>query len=272
MPKKSSILSPQYAKKKRQRLIGRLVLIFVALVLLLFGIYYLAHTRVLRIKNIEVSGSGVIPEKNIIDVANDAMNGNYMLLFPKDGLFFFPGEEIQKMILAHYPVLNMVNVDTYDWNMLKITLGERKPNAVWCNGLPMESEDCYFLDDTGFIFTKAPAFSSNVYFKYYGSTTISVASTTIGTTYPASREFRQIDELIKSIKNFSVPIVALYVDQNRQFELTIQNSDTQYGKIFFNDQQPFEKTLENLSTIWKEKKNFKYVDLRYGNKVYFKLQ
>ena len=71
-----------------------------------------------------------------------------------------------------------------------------------------------------------------------------------------------------------VPVVALESLSGREYEarFTLKTEPVSYGMMLFVEKDSYDKTLENLTTIWKEKKRILSIDLRYGNKVYFKLQ
>jgi len=280
---KSSVLSPKYIKKKRRRFIARVLFVLVLVAIIVGTFSFVLRLSSLRIERIEVTGNTAVTQKEIIDIAKADMVGSYYSLFPKDGVLFYPRDRIQNDIHDNLARIDNVSVETKNWNTLVIAVAERKPYALWCTGKPMDDNDCYFMDSTGFVYAKSPSFSGNVFFRYYGGDVVGAGGIIVLKNYIPAAEFSQINALIQSIQKLDITLVALDSLDDGEYEAWLKNgSDAAgYGRILFNNKDPYEKTLENLTTIWNEKiKNslkasvpaIDYIDLRYGNKVYFKVQ
>ncbi|MCR4334825.1 MAG: hypothetical protein NUV47_03830 [Patescibacteria group bacterium] len=249
------MLSPKSAKKKRVKLIAKISFVIFIVIIIIGSFSYSLRSPILRIQNIEVVGNNGVVSKDIINFVKDQIIGNYFFLFPKDNSLLYPNAFLKNSILSSFIKLDNVDIHLKNLNTLEISVSERKPYVLWCAGELLSTEECYFMDKKGLIFSKAPAFSGNVFVQYYGK------------KYYQDDQFEQLDSFIKSIQKLDIQATAVFAKEDGDFEVT---STT--GKIIFNNKKSYDDILENLMIIMKEKKNINYVDLRYGNKVYFKTQ
>lgn len=249
------MLSPKNVKKKRLKLIAKVSFVLFLLIIIIGSFSYSSKSPVLRIQNIEIIGNISVSSKDITDFVKSKLTGNYFFFFPKNNSLLYPRNFIQNSILSLFIQLNSVDVRLKNLNTLEINVSERKPYSLWCVGELMDANECYFMDKSGLIFAKAPSFSGNVFIRYYGK------------KYSEEKQFKEIDSFIQAIQKLDISVIAVSAKDNGDFEIVSKT-----GQIFFNNKKSFDDTLANLMIILKEKKNINYIDLRYGNKVYFKTQ
>jgi hypothetical protein len=148
--------------------------------------------------------------------------------------------------------------------------------------------NCYFLDENGYIFDQAPYFSGEVYFKFYGVPDVGIlqgrspTSGVISGSYFAQQNFKQLVAFRDILLGFGLKPVALYVgsDGNVEVALSGGTSFSTDPQIIFKLNADYQNVAENLETalttepLQSEFKNkystLQYIDLRFGNKVYFK--
>jgi cell division septal protein FtsQ len=267
MARNSSILSPKYVKKKRRILIGRVLASCILFIIIVGIASYVSMLPSMRIESVEVFGNGVIARDQITTIVHELTTGNYLFLFPKDSVFLYPRRQLEEAMGKAFPRSESVAVETKDWNTLSVTLVERKPHALWCENHTSDAH-CYFLDENGYVFGESPAFSGTVFFRYEGL----LSENPIEKSYLDREEFKRLDAFVESVRKSDIPVVSLAAHGQGEFEFEIKNQSNETGSILFNYQTPYEQILSNLLAVWKEKKNLSYIDLRYGNKVYFKVR
>ncbi len=266
-------------------------------VVILMVIFFVAgggfsHGERFRINTISIIGTIVVSDDEVRDFINKKLEGNYFLVYSRRNSFLFPKKEIEQSLRESFPRLNTVLAQRIDGHTITINVSERKPYALWCgneyrvinNGqLIMDNDshlqptqECWFIDDTGFIFDRAPTFSAGVYMEVYGA----IDGFLPGGRLPPNR-FIIGDLFAKLLRNnFGEPI---RIEIKSEGEMVIMiRSSTQYPiltgvSIRFKDGQDPHVLIKNLHVSIPvkfpptsvSKKKLIYIDLRFGNKVFF---
>ncbi len=253
----------------------------------------LSRIKSLNISDIEVSGNQVIDTQSIKDSINQQMAGKYLLLFPKTNIFLYPENSIKNVLQDKFKRLENINLSVKNNKTLLVSLAERKALYTWCGAMPPDTTDvgrldpgrptsvatvspeqCYFIDENGYIFDQAPYFSGNVYFKFYGSADLG--------SYFSKQNFQQLISFKNTLAGFGLKPVALYAKSNGDVEVFLSGGtfSTNGPQIIFKINEDYQNVAENLETalttepLQSQFKNkyasLLYIDLRFGNKVYYK--
>lgn len=240
---------------------------------------WVLHRPYLQINHIIVNGNSVVSDKDITDVTENVLSGKYVFLFPRTNSLLYPEKEIETSVLAAFKKIERVDIVRIDFQTLSMEVEEQKPHALWCGeeGDTLtdgeEERNCYFLNAEGFIFSHAPNFTGNVFLRFYGGI---MDGNPIGAYYlKTNNEFIRTNVLIDSIKKLDMNPIELRLLEEADMELYMDGG----SKILFaRDQRPSE-VLDNLKVVLesetfqnKAKRDIEYIDLRFGNKVYFKLK
>ena len=269
---------------KEKRIMIRAVSIAVLLFSLLGFVVWGAHNQSVRITDIYVEGNSAVPNKNIKELVLSNINDKYLWLFPKNNILIYPRGRIKQDILAVFKRIYYIKINVIDLTSIVITIKERDPFALWCGENPVNvksatSNLCFFIDNTGFVFSRAPNFSDNVYFTVYGalqetSFGQNILDVSIGKRFLEKEYFESIMLFRDALSNEGVSTDYLIFQDNNDIELYI----TTGGKIVFNKKQDIEKIFRDLisaigakevagTNIWG---SLEYIDLRFDNKVLFK--
>lgn len=128
------------------------------------------------------------------------------------------------------------------------------------------------------MFAKAPIFSGDAYFKYYGLVASTTESSPIGQEFMASTtEFADISNFVFKAKELKIkPLYIEAKDNGESFLLFVAGG----GEIYFDTKEPLSVVGQNLeallrtpvfaSSTWNLP--IEYIDLRYGNKLFYKLK
>jgi cell division septal protein FtsQ len=281
MIRKRSSLKPQsLIRRKRRRLILQILLVIILLALVATGVWYGSRIHALQIQNTMVSGNVSVDTAEIQTIVNNNISGTYWKFFPRSNVLWYPRKAIAADIAAEYPVFDTVNVHISDFHNLVVTVHERAPAALWCKSQTdptalvstlIPSDDCYLMDQTGYVYAPAPDFSGQVYLRYYGLITADDPIRQTFTVYPSLPDLADFVSEISQQNNFTV--TGIFARGNGEYELHLQNN----GIIIFSNSQDLATTFTNLETLLDQSglststsSTFQYIDLRFGNKVYYR--
>ncbi len=277
----------EYLRKRRKKKYIRYGILLLAFFILIGVLSYGAHRKEVRIKDVKLSGGLLVTEKDVKEEALKYLNGSYFWLFPKDNSFFYPKSKLEKHLYDTFKRIETIEIKLDDLNIMQVNITERKPIAIWCSDvkhnvlattsegvISMPSEKCYFIDLFSTIFADAPNFSGDAYFKYYG---LVEKENPIGEKFMASStEFTAINSFIELSKTLGIKPLYLKSKGEGEFSLVLFGD----GEIFFDIKKPLETSYRNLETLLKTpelapKQGYlpvEYIDLRYGNKLFYKLK
>ncbi|MDO8659580.1 MAG: hypothetical protein Q7K54_03170 [Candidatus Parcubacteria bacterium] len=287
MKKRNVLNSPRLAelKKHRRRVFQRKIVLFSLGFLTFFiSLFFLYRLPSLNINDIEVKGNKIIETEIIKEVVQTQIGGKYLYFFPKTNIFFYPKNTIKNELQNKFKRLKDINITIQNKKTLQISMTEREALYTWCGDVLPEVNDseqkCYFLDKDGYIFDEAPYFSGEVYFKFYGLVNVDISTG----AYFAPENFQKFITFKRELEGMKLKPVALYVTPLGDIKVLLSKGSTMITnpEIIFKADADFQKVAENLQaaliteplqTNLKNKySSLEYIDLRFGNKVYFKFK
>lgn len=282
--------SSKLAQRRRRLLYIKAALVVISAALVVGVGSYLLHRPEVVIETVSIYGNEVISEQDLHAVVGEALAGNYAFLFPKSNIFIYPKRDIQEKILQTFPRVGGVSLEREGFRSISVNVEERHPFALWCREATLSpsidtdvgtttdmeethgAEVCYFLDDGGYIFSEAPQFTGTGYFRYYGDLSVGAP---IHTNFLGGNEFGRLAFFIENVEQLGVRTVSLSMKKDGEVELVHENG----GKFLFVRDQNLSEVLDNLesalrSEIFRENdlSTLEYIDLRFGNKVYYKFR
>lgn len=192
----STISSTEFREKKRRAKRRRASLVGGGVLLILILFTVLMHWNKLRVKVVEVHGALVTGEAPVISLTASHLQGAYFWLWPKDSILLYPKKAIVSDLMAKFPRFGSASVSLSGLSTLEVLVSEREPFALYC------SEECLFVDDTGFIFDKAPTFSDGVYVVYHLPTT----DLTLGHSVLERDSFINVNQFINDLKTLGLVV------------------------------------------------------------------
>lgn len=290
--KRNLVNSPKLAELKRRKrriLLEKILICVLAVVIVVGALAYFSRIKKLNIENISVEGNKVIDTELIKTSAEKELAGKYLWLFPKSNILLYPESKIKSAIGENYKRLKDIEI-SQKGNSLNISMSERVPAYTWCGMEPKGSgtENCYFLDSEGYIFDAAPYFSGEVYFKFYGAPSPQSESVPVGEnpsgSYVARGYFERLIAFKDILTALGVKPVSLYIDTNDEINIALskQKASGTEPKILVKRDSDFDRVAENLRAainteplkgeFAKNYSNLEYIDLRFGNKVYYRFK
>ena len=279
MRKRNALNSPRLLelKRKKQKALGLRLLLALFGLVLLFGVFiYVTRIPRLNIKDVEIIGNKVASGGGMEEAVRRVLGGYYLWSIPKTNFLFYPKKEIENELAGNFKGLESIDINLNANQTLEVVVTERAATYTWCGkNLPHEgeTENCYFVDSEGFLFSEAPYFSGNVYFKLYGDDL-----TTGG--YYQKQFFPNIVLFKKNLEDMGLKPVALYAEDNGDMKTILAGKQNSSPEVFWKSDADVKKITENLETALSTeplKSDFKnkyagleYLDLRFGSKVYYR--
>ncbi len=269
-------------KKRKNKIFKiKLFIFFILFILFIIGLSFLSKWQKLNIETIQIEGNKVLDKEDLEILVKNELNKKYIWLFPKSNIIILPKNKIKKDLLNQFGRIETINFNLNNFNTLEIKITEREALYTWCGEvlpeitLPKEQENCKFVDLNGFVFDKAPFFSGNVYFRFYG---------TLENSIYKENNFIQYVDFIEKIKILGLVPVALFEKEDGETEiyLSLNVPLKDAPKIIFNNKEDYDILFENLkigvdtSPLKNNLKdnyiNLSYIDLRFNNKVFYKFK
>ena len=288
--KRNILNSPRLLELKKHRhkiLLGKASLYVFLFVVVMIGITYLSRLPSFNISSIEIKNNQSVDADMVKEIVQKEITGNYFWMFPRTNIFLYPKKHIKKELQDKFKRIKHTDFSIKDKKSLEVNIIERTALYTWCGNLPpnLESSDevskCYFLDDSGYIFDKAPYFSGDVYFKFYG---LFVGDTTLGSSFSPSI-FPDLILFKKKLEDIKLKPVALHVREDKDIKIFLSSKTKTSGmgpEIIVKVDSDFQKSAENLGTALDTepfKSDFRnkyssleYIDLRFENKVVYKFK
>lgn len=270
-------------KKKTRGTRNKSFVVFLCIIAMYGLLGAVSRAERINIQNINISGNQTVGTSLIENTIRKEISGNYLLVFPKTNFLFYPKNKIIKALQKDFSRLENIHVSLNDIHTLYITVTERSGEYIWCGeDLPKEGVgpldvQCFFVDSKGFIFDEAPYFSGDVYFRFFGS----VSGDVLGAEYFPDI-FAKLISFKDNIANMGLAPTHLFVKPDGDIEVYLSSSGMVPPKILLNVDLDFEKATENLQTALatdpleselKQKYSLlEYIDLRFGNKVYYRFK
>ncbi len=257
--------------------------------LILFSIFFIAGGGVSQnprweIETIHVVGASTVSENVIREQVKEKLQGNYFFVYARKNSNLYPRKEIQAVLLDTFPRLASVETFRINAHTITVNVSERKPHDIWCgNEFKNDKailDNCWFLDTTGFVFDRAPTFSSGVYQEVYGKLVQKDEQTPLRGIIPPDI-FSHVDAFSRMLHSEVGEPLRVEIKKDEQFEIVIRSSPPypflSGVTIRCKDENDLVMLVKNLrAAIAVEfpenvalKKKLLYIDMRFGNKIFF---
>jgi hypothetical protein len=255
-------------KKKKIKRIKRIAWTIFALVLLATVSYWSGHQS-LTISQIEITPNQYIDDTELEARILEALESRHLFLFSRKNFLLIPKRQIRNVILQNYRSVAKVTL-TVRPDILTVEIEEYQAVAKWCGFDPNEPKDCFLVNSRAEIF--APDSLQADVMRLFGSHESS--ENIIGQSYIDPLIFEKILIFTSNLPDFEIN--ADYVDTTDEETFTIHTKEGPYLLIERTDDP--NEVLNNLKTVIESEglngaqfRNLEYIDLRFGNKVYYEI-
>jgi cell division septal protein FtsQ len=251
--------------KKKKSIFRKKRFWFFLFFLIIFGIgaYYFFYYKIFEIKEILIFGNEKVKREEIRSLIEEKINHKILFIKTKN-VFLADINEINQAVLSKFPRIQKIKTSKNLLGILSAEITERQVIGNLCN-----ANNCYLFDKEGVVFDTATEdkrisikIEPNDYQPVLGKQEISKEIVAGLLT---------LDKILKD--NFSVELEEILLFLNQQ-KLEVKTSEG--WKIYFEPKENFDSQILNLNLLLKEeifsknRKNLDSIDLRYGNKIFYK--
>lgn len=273
MARRKVIRSHRFVRRARRMAMRRITFRAFALAAFFGFLLFLASRPAFLIQEVIVSGASKEREEKITQYIREQLAGAYGGLFPKSSILFYPAREIERNIRAEFPQVSRVDIRLLSWRRLSVSVAERTPAALWCSpSLSVAGEECYFIDASGFAFEAAPGGASRLFYRISKE---AESAPPLGNAVIAAKRLAPLLSFLDSLNALSLSPGRLALLSGGDIAAEIRGG----AKIFARETENLAWQIENLRGLLSEKDlvhragedlKVEYIDLRHGNKLYFK--
>ncbi|MEK7606102.1 MAG: hypothetical protein AAB458_00680 [Patescibacteria group bacterium] len=265
--------------ERRRRFLVMWIIRIVLVLSCLFLLSQLSRLSQLSINRVVIHGITTVSHRDIFNLIAPEFEGSYGYIFSKQNILFIRTHKLEGILTNAYPRFDRVNVSRRDFDVLAVSIREREPFAVWC----VNDSKCYFVDTSGFVYAPSPTFlTGGTYIRYGGGLTS--LTEPVGSWFLPEEEFKTLNALFDELDTKGI-ITSRSDVTDTSVTLTVRPSvssgigETATFKILLTASSSYTTALNDLSVILNSS-DFKteipdlayleYIDLRYGNKVFYK--
>lgn len=227
----------------------------------------------------------VVDPETVRQVVWQILQTKRFFIWPQDHQLWYPRTEIKAKLEQTFPRILAVELAVAPERTLRVSLTERSPQLLLC---APQAANCFFVDETGLAYTQAPRFSPGVFLEWRATTTATSAPfmmadrATVARLLAAQTLFtRALDQI--SDRAWQLPQVSSL--PNKDFAFTVwpryrSATTSESWQILIDGVTPATDLATNfllaLKTISHETATSsvfapQYIDLRFGEKVFYKL-
>lgn len=270
-------LRPKTSLRARRRKLRalRVLVLCAAFAGLAWGVSALSYSPKFAIQGIAVVGAKEVPASLVRAYVETKLYDGTNPLLSRGNIFLYPRAEIEKSVTGYFPRIRTAEIarGALLAQAITVTVAERTPFALWCSGaLSSDSgtNDCYVMDDSGFVF--APAVSPFSGSMVFGGG-LSLSSSPIGETYLPTH-LANVLLLLERFRQAAFAPESVFAENEQDFSVQFKEgfelraSWGDYANVLVRNLQ---LALSSEPLRGKESK-LEYIDLRFGNRVYYKIR
>ncbi len=279
---KKDFRNPYFGRKQKSNKSGLAkILIPVFIIIIIFGVYFLNSAEQLQIKDVIVSGNEYINQSEIKSVILEQADKKRWLFLSQKNILFFSKNSAKKELTKKY-YFEELKIKKKYFNTIEVSVKEKISSIIWISG-----EDKYYLDLSGVAFRKVtntdlvinagegdtalirPEVSLNKYPVIYD---LSNNPVTIGQPVISQNQAGFIVGISEELKNNSDFDISHYnISGPKSDEVTLVTNEG-WEALFKISDSPENQSDLLLSVLYqkiKDRRNLKYIDLRFGDKVFW---
>lgn len=255
-------------KRKKQKVKKvKSYLILSISILIIITIILLLNIQAIQIKEIKVVGNVFVDTSEIQEKTSSISSKKILGIIPKSNIFIFSKKELEQE-LKENPAIVSVKIRKDFFDTLTIDIVEQEKEMLYCTSI--EKTECYYVNKTGYVYAKVDdiIIPEQEIIIYVESGTKQLKSTII-----EEKVYTDIVLFVKNLARQEIKIREVYIKSDNVIEFVTADGTKFIASIF----DEFSKDFANLIALFEKQVITKeqlpqidYIDLRFGNKVFYK--
>lgn len=297
MQRIASVYQSQKTRDKKRRKKNISVIVWVVVSVLTLGLLvYLSHHPAIQIEKVIVSDLQYTDRTDVEKIINQQLNGQYIGLFSRANTVIFPRNQIVRTVKQAYPAIKDISFEWRGSKSIAVRITEHAPVATWCDtpvtpapalthaeseniagALPQiitnaSGEQCFFVNEDGFIFApvKQPEKAQGLV-TLYGN----LITDPLRKTYTNKKTFTHLLDFVRLARRLEIVITEIWTTTGEAYAFVAQPGT----QLYVDSEDDVVEVFDNLKTVIERDAinkaqfaNIKYIDLRFGNRVFYKLR
>ena len=249
--------------------------------MVLSALIYIPHIPQLQVETIEVEGVDAKTALEIRAFAVHALAGTLGSVVPRRMFFAIRSTRLAERITHEFPKLKEVQVRKRFPDSLAIQASERELFAILCNDKERDTfavrhasapVKCAYLDADGIAYSAAPVFAGRLILKIRTDfEDIGIGREAL--TPPLIKKFGFITSALAL--RMGIAIESIELSERVPSEFRVAAADGLH--LFFRVEDEYENVLRVLGRVLEDeigdrRESVDYIDLRFGNKVFYKFK
>lgn len=272
------VYTPERTRQKSaSRYNLKIILVFLlAVILLVAGAIFALRYPTWQLAEINVSGARSLSVEEIKSLILQETSGNYAFIIPKTSILLLGEGSIASKLQEKFLKIREINLARELPDKLEVNIVERDFWVILCNDkfTPDNSEDveCVFLDKDGYAFDYAPDSSGSLVVKIKTD----FPSLSLGKNIIEEKFAFYLSDLAEKIESgIGSKVIAYEISSlvNGEFRIILND-----GFLLIlprgGEQTNIVKVLKTVleEEIKERRESIDYIDLRFGNKVFYKFR
>lgn len=272
-----------YRRKKTLRSIVRWVVFVVAVT----GFIYLMNQPYFFIEDVKVLGTKSIQSDAVVEEVENHLAGSWLGIIPRKNMFFYGGDTLKQRLYKVFPEIYTMDISTHV-SEIDITIDERDVHSLWCVDREYEhlfDEECYFADQDGYWYAKAPYFSDNVLTKIFLDP--KVDSIMLGDRFFNGSEFERFFTFRQALEeNYKIEIQKIIFRPQGDVEMKMVRIGNHVFStpvtVWFNTEDTYERIYRNIGIVLEQDAfvdefneypdNLESIDVRFDGRIFYKFR
>jgi len=256
-------------RARRRKL--RALAVLAALILaggVVYGAGELSYLPRYSIDDVSVEGTASVPPKLVRAFVETKLNDGTYPIISRENIFLYPKAAIAKSISEYFPRILSAQISRASLlaQAITVTVVERKPFALWCSG----TMKCFEMDNTGFVFATAASTSPG---EVVFSGGLATSTAPLGQMF-LPRQFAGVLTFLSRLRDQGFSPTGVSVDNEQDFSVSLAEGFV-VRATFSADASALVRNLQTVlssDSLNGQQSRAEYIDLRFGNRVYYKLR
>ncbi|MDP3900693.1 MAG: FtsQ-type POTRA domain-containing protein [bacterium] len=261
-------------RRRRVSTISWKLKIFVVLTVLMLssGLWFVFYHDFFNVKNIEIIGSENIRQSAILEIADEQLAQKKFFILNQKNIFSLSKKQLKNEILKKYYVIDL-KINRELPGTIVISFTEKQATAIW-----LEDDIYYYIDSDLNIISKIESLDIDI--KNFIVMTNNREETLIEET-SLSKKISIDQKYLGFATKLASKLNINHIDHEGTFyinnlETTVDIKIIDGPVVHFNVENDLDSQFTSLKTLLDEEvkgdhlKKLEYIDLRFGEKIYYK--